>query len=93
MKNVKTATLGMCFLTVTSCLSITSCSTKQGTGTLVGAGGGHGRPNLVLQALAVLLALLSVVLSAEVKAQLSVLPSAEPLVQAQERSSDATWTR
>ena len=40
MKNVKTATLGMCFLTVTSCLSITSCSTKQGTGTLVGAGGG-----------------------------------------------------
>ena len=40
MKNVKTATLGMCFLTVASCVSITSCSTKQGTGTLIGAGGG-----------------------------------------------------
>ena len=40
MKNVKTVTLGMCFLTVASCMSVTSCSTKQGTGTLLGAGGG-----------------------------------------------------
>lgn len=40
MKNVKTVALGMCLLTVTSCFTFTSCSTKQGTGALAGAGGG-----------------------------------------------------
>lgn len=40
MKNVKTMALGMCFLTVASGFTFTGCSTKQGTGTLVGAGGG-----------------------------------------------------
>ena len=34
MKNLKMATVGLCVL------SVCSCSTKQGTGTLIGAGGG-----------------------------------------------------
>lgn len=38
MKKVKLMTLGLCFLTLTS--GMTSCATKQGTGTLAGAGGG-----------------------------------------------------
>lgn len=38
MKKIKLMTLGLCFLTLTS--GMTSCATKQGTGTLAGAGGG-----------------------------------------------------
>jgi len=34
MKNLKMATMGLCVL------SVCSCATKQGTGTLIGAGGG-----------------------------------------------------
>ena len=34
MKKIKIATMGLCMLT------IFSCSTKQGTGSLIGAGGG-----------------------------------------------------
>ena len=34
MKNVKVITAGLCVL------SVVSCNTKQGTGTLIGAGGG-----------------------------------------------------
>ena len=34
MKKLKIATLGLCFLTVFS------CATKQGTGALIGTGGG-----------------------------------------------------
>ena len=34
MKKVKVITLGMC------CLTVLSCQTKQGTGALIGTGGG-----------------------------------------------------
>lgn len=47
MKNVKTLTLGMCFLTIFSGFTFTSCSTKQGTGTLVGAGGGAALGSII----------------------------------------------
>ena len=41
MKKVKVITLGMC------CLTVLSCQTKQGTGALIGTGGGAvlGAPN------------------------------------------------
>lgn len=38
MKNFKIATVGLCFLTLTS--TFVGCATKQGTGALAGAGGG-----------------------------------------------------
>lgn len=38
MKKFKVMTLGLCLLTVTS--GLVSCNTKQGTGSLIGAGGG-----------------------------------------------------
>ena len=47
MKNVKTLTLGMCFLTIFSGFTFTSCSTKQGTGTLIGAGGGAALGSII----------------------------------------------
>lgn len=47
MKNVKTAALGMCMLTVVSGFTFTSCSTKQGTGTLIGAGGGAALGSII----------------------------------------------
>lgn len=40
MKNAKSIALGMCMLTIVSGFSFTSCSTKQGTGTLIGTGAG-----------------------------------------------------
>lgn len=40
MKNVKSVALGMCMLTLVGGTSLTSCATKQGTGTLVGGGTG-----------------------------------------------------
>lgn len=47
MKNVKTVALGMCMLTVVSGFTFTSCSTKQGTGTLLGAGGGAALGSII----------------------------------------------
>lgn len=47
MKNVKTAALGMCMLTMVSGFTFTSCSTKQGTGTLIGAGGGAALGSII----------------------------------------------
>ncbi len=47
MKNVKTVALGMCMLTVVSGFTFTSCSTKQGTGTLIGAGGGAALGSII----------------------------------------------
>lgn len=47
MKNLKTAALGMCMLTVVSGFTFTSCSTKQGTGTLIGAGGGAALGSII----------------------------------------------
>lgn len=47
MKNVKIAALGMCMLTIVSGFSFTSCSTKQGTGTLIGAGGGAALGSII----------------------------------------------
>ncbi len=40
MKNAKSIALGMCMLTLVGGTSLTSCATKQGTGTLVGGGAG-----------------------------------------------------
>lgn len=47
MKNVKSAALGMCMLTLVSGFTFTSCSTKQGTGTLIGAGGGAALGSII----------------------------------------------
>lgn len=47
MKNVKTMALGMCMLTLVSGFTFTSCSTKQGTGTLIGAGGGAALGSII----------------------------------------------
>ena len=47
MKNFKTLTLGMCFLTVASGFTFTSCQTKQGTGTLVGTGAGAALGSII----------------------------------------------
>ena len=47
MKNVKTAALGMCMLTLVSGFTFTSCQTKQGTGTLIGAGGGAALGSII----------------------------------------------
>lgn len=47
MKNAKTVALGMCMLTVVSGFTFTSCSTKQGTGTLIGAGGGAALGSII----------------------------------------------
>lgn len=49
MKNVKTAALGLCMLTLISgsSFTLTSCSTKQGTGTLIGAGGGAALGSII----------------------------------------------
>lgn len=47
MKNVKTVALGMCMLTIVSGFTFTSCSTKQGTGTLIGAGGGAALGSII----------------------------------------------
>ena len=47
MKNAKTMALGMCMLTLVSGFSFTSCSTKQGTGTLVGTGAGAALGSII----------------------------------------------
>lgn len=47
MKNAKTVALGMCMLTIVSGFTFTSCSTKQGTGTLIGAGGGAALGSII----------------------------------------------
>lgn len=47
MKNYKIATVGLCMLTVVSGFTFTGCSTKQGTGSIIGAGGGAALGSII----------------------------------------------